>query len=172
MNNDLESLARMDINSLMKFNGIGPAKAVKIAATMELSSRRRRHTTKRLTQIKSSETAYNLMEPEIASLNHEEFWIIYLNNSNRVLKKAQLSKGGITGTLVDIRLVLKQALELSATSIILAHNHPSGTLIPSKADKALTDKLKKAASSMDINVLDHIIVCSHSYFSFADSGLL
>lgn len=172
LGNDLDELALLNFESLMRFHGIGQAKAVKILAAFELGARLRRPDKSRLFQIKSSETAYQLMEPVIGTLGHEEFWIIYLNNSNRVIKKVQLSKGGITGTLVDIRLVLKKALELSAISLILAHNHPSGTLIPSKADKELTNKLKTAALAMDITILDHIIVCSHDYFSFADSGLL
>jgi DNA repair protein RadC len=112
------------------------------------------------------------MQPIIGELYHEEFWIIYLNNSNKVIEQLQLSKGGITGTLVDVRLTLRKALEVGATSIILAHNHPSGTLKPSEADKQLTQKLKTAAQSLDIKVLDHLIVTEKSYFSFADEGVL
>jgi DNA repair protein RadC len=112
------------------------------------------------------------MQPIIGELAHEEFWIIYLNNSNKVIEQMQLSKGGITGTLVDVRITLKKALEVGATAIILAHNHPSGTLKPSEADKQLTQKLKTAAQSLDIKVLDHLIVTEKSYFSFADEGVL
>ena len=112
------------------------------------------------------------MQPIIGELQHEEFWIIYLNNSNKVLQKNQLSKGGITGTLVDVRLVLKNALELGATGIILVHNHPSGTLKPSPADKQLTQKLKSASESLDIKVLDHLIITEKAYFSFADELIL
>ena len=112
------------------------------------------------------------MQPIIGELPHEEFWILYLNNSNKVIQKHQLSKGGITGTLVDVRLVLKKAIEVNAVSIILAHNHPSGTLKPSAADKAITQKLKTAAQSLDIKVLDHLIVTEKAYFSFADKNLL
>jgi len=112
------------------------------------------------------------MQPILGELPHEEFWIIYLNNSNKVLQKNQLSKGGITGTLVDVRLVMKNAIELGSVGIVLVHNHPSGTLKPSMADKQLTDKLKTAAESLDIKVLDHIIVTEASYFSFADNKLL
>ncbi|MBQ0786303.1 MAG: JAB domain-containing protein, partial [Oceanihabitans sp.] len=110
--------------------------------------------------------------PIIGELPHEEFWIVYLNNSNKVIQKNQLSKGGITGTLVDVRLALKTALEVGATGIILAHNHPSGTLKPSEADKQLTKKLKIAAESLDIKVLDHLIITENAYFSFADESLL
>jgi DNA repair protein RadC len=108
----------------------------------------------------------------IGELPHEEFWILYLNNSNKVIHKSQLSKGGITGTLVDVRLVMKQALELGAVGIILAHNHPSGTLKPSLADKQITEKLKKASEALDIKILDHLIVTHHQYLSFADKGIL
>ena len=112
------------------------------------------------------------MQPVIGDLAHEEFHILYLNNSNKVINRTQLSKGGITGTLVDVRLALKMALEHGATSIILCHNHPSGNLNPSSADKQLTQKLKTAGESLDIKILDHLIVTEKSYFSFADEGLL
>ena len=112
------------------------------------------------------------MQPIIGELQHEEFWIIYMNNANKVLQKMQLSKGGITGTLVDIRLVLKSALELGATGLILAHNHPSGSLKPSEADKQITYKLKTAAESLDIKVLDHLIITEKAYFSFTDETIL
>jgi DNA repair protein RadC len=112
------------------------------------------------------------MQPLIGELQHEEFWIIYLNNSNKVIQKNQLSKGGITGTLVDVRLVLKNALEVGATGLILVHNHPSGTLKPSDADKQITKKLKTASESLDIKVLDHLIITESTYFSFADEAIL
>ena len=112
------------------------------------------------------------MHPLIGELPHEEFWIIYINNSNTIVQTLQLSKGGITGTLVDVRLVLKNALEVGATAIILAHNHPSGALRASEADKQITQKLKTAGESLDIRILDHVIVTDKAYFSFADEGLL
>ncbi len=108
----------------------------------------------------------------MGELPHEEFWIVYLNNSNKVLHTAQLSKGGITGTLVDVRLVMKQALELGAVALILAHNHPSGGLKPSSADKQLTQKLQKAGIALDIKILDHLIITQKDYFSFADQSIL
>jgi len=122
--------------------------------------------------ISSSATAFELLQPLIGDLMHEEFWIIYLNNANKVLQKQQLSKGGITGTLVDNRLVLKTALELGAVSLVLAHNHPSGTLTPSQSDIKLTEKLKTAATSLDIRILDHLIITEKAYYSFADAGIL
>ena len=108
----------------------------------------------------------------MGELEHEEFWILYLNNSNKVLQKSQLSKGGITGTLVDVRILMKQTLELGAVGLILAHNHPSGTLKPSNADKDITQKIKRASESLDIKVLDHLIITQKDYFSFADNQLL
>jgi len=110
------------------------------------------------------------MQPVIGDLPHEEFWILYLNNSNKVIHKNQLSKGGITGTLVDVRLVLKNALEVGAVALILCHNHPSGTLKPSQADLNITKKLKVAALSLDISVLDHLIITENAYYSFADEN--
>jgi DNA repair protein RadC len=112
------------------------------------------------------------MQPIIGELPHEEFWIVYLNNSNKVISKTQLSKGGITGTVVDLRLVFKMALEYGATSIVLCHNHPSGSLKPSDADIQITQKLKRAGESLEIAILDHVIVTETSYFSFVDQGIL
>ena len=114
---------------------------------------------------------FDLMQPIIGELGHEEFWILYLNNSNKIISKRQLSMGGITGTLVDVRLVFKNALELGAVAMILCHNHPSGTLVPSEADKQITQKLKTAGNSLEIKVLDHLIVTENNYFSFADEGI-
>lgn len=172
VDNNLSELGKLSINQLMEFKGIGEAKAITIAAALELGRRRRSEEALEKKKIASSTSVYELMQPIIGELLHEEFWIIYLNNSNKVLQKNQLSKGGITGTLVDVRLVLKNALEIGATGIILAHNHPSGTLNPSSADKQLTQKLKMAAESLDIKVLDHLIVTEKAYFSFADENML
>ena len=112
------------------------------------------------------------MSPLLGHLTNEEFWVLFLNNSNKILAKSQLSKGGMTSTIVDVRIVMKQALEHSATAIVLVHNHPSGTLLPSKSDNRLTEKFKLAAESLDIKVLDHIIVTEKDYFSFADERLI
>ena len=156
----------------MKFKGIGEAKAISIIAALELGRRRRGEEALEKKKITSSASVFELMQPVIGELQHEEFWIIYVNNSNKVIQKNQLSKGGITGTLVDVRLVLKNALEVGATGLILAHNHPSGTLKPSEADKQITQKLKGAAQSLDIKVLDHLIITEKAYFSFADETIL
>jgi len=169
---NLNELGKLSINDLLKFKGIGEAKAVTITAALELGRRRRGAEALEKKKITSSSSVFELMQPIIGELPHEEFWIVYLNNSNKVLKQSQLSKGGITGTLVDVRLVLKTALQLGAVGLILAHNHPSGTLKPSQADQQITQKLKKAGESLDIKVLDHIIITEKAYFSFADESLL
>ena len=172
VDNNLSELGKLSVKQLMEFKGIGEAKAITIAAALELGRRRRSEEALEKRKINSSLSVFELMQPIIGELQHEEFWIIYLNNSNKVILKNQLSKGGITGTLVDVRLVLKNALQVAATGLILVHNHPSGTLKPSDADKQITSKLKHAAQSLDIKVLDHLIVTEKNYFSFADEGLL
>lgn len=170
--NKLNELGKLSVKRLTKFKGIGEAKAISIVAAMELARRRRSEEALLQIKVTSSDTIYEVMQPLIGDLGHEEFWVVYLNNSNKILRKMQLSKGGITGTVVDCRLAFKSALEIGATSIILAHNHPSGTLKPSQADKQLTQKLKLAGESLDIKVLDHLIVTQKSYFSFANEGIL
>jgi len=169
---NLTALGKMSISQLMEFKGIGEAKAITIAAAMELGRRRRSEKAEDVKKITGSHAVYELLNPILGELGHEEFWILYLNNSNKVMTMHQLSKGGMTGTLVDVRLVLRKALETAAVSIILAHNHPSGSLRPSQADKDITAKLKTAAASLDIKVLDHLIITENAYFSFADEGLL
>jgi len=170
--NNLNLLGKLSAQQLMIYKGIGEAKAISIIAAMELGRRRRTEDALELVKIASSNTVFELLQPIIGELPHEEFWILYLNNANKIIEKVQISKGGITGTLVDVRITLKKALELGATSLILAHNHPSGNLNPSEADKQLTNKLKIAGESLDIKVLDHLIVTEKSYFSFADEGLM
>jgi DNA repair protein RadC len=172
VDNNINALGKLSIQQLMTFKGIGEAKAISITAALELGRRRRLEDALKQEKIDSSRSVFDIMQPVLGELPHEEFWILYLNNSNKVIQKNQLSKGGITGTLVDVRLVLKKALEVSATAIVLVHNHPSGTLKPSEADKTITEKLKTAAQSLDIKVLDHLIVTEKAYFSFADEGLL
>ena len=172
VDNNLNALGKVSLKHLMEFNGIGEAKAITITAALELGRRRKFEDAVKQEKITSSRDVYDIMQPVLGELSHEEFWVIYLNNSNKVLQKQQLSKGGITGTLVDVRLVLKQALEVGATALILCHNHPSGTLKASEADKKITQKLKTAGLTLDIKVLDHIIVTEKAYFSFADETIL
>jgi DNA repair protein RadC len=171
LDNNLNALGKLSITQLMNFKGIGEAKAISIISALELGRRRRAEDAVELTKITSSKMIFEIMQPIIGELPHEEFWIVYLNNSNKIISKSQLSKGGITGTLVDVRLVFKTALEMGATGLILCHNHPSGTLIPSDADKQITRKLKLAGDSLEIKVLDHLIVTEANYFSFVDEGI-
>lgn len=171
-NHSLNTLGKLSLKQLMEFKGIGEAKAITITAALELGRRRKLEEPSTLKKIDSSRAVFNIMHPIIGDLPHEEFWILYLNNSNKVIQKSQLSKGGITGTMVDVRLVLKTALEVGAVALILVHNHPSGTLKPSNADKAVTIKLKKAAEGLDIKVLDHLIITEKEYLSFADEQLM
>lgn len=171
IDNNLNALGKLTIPQLINFKGIGEAKAISIIAAMELGRRRRTEEVVELIKITSSQTIFQIMQPIIGELPHEEFWIIYLNNSNKVISKSQLSKGGITGTLVDTRLVFKVAIEIGATSLILCHNHPSGTIMPSDADKLITKKLKLAGDSLDVKVLDHLIITETKYYSFVDEGI-
>ena len=172
VDNNLNSLGKLSVLELQKFKGIGEAKAISIITALELGRRRRLEEALELPIITSSKAVFNIMQPIIGELQHEEFWIVYLNNSNKVIYKDQLSKGGLTGTLVDVRLVFKRGIELNATAIILCHNHPSGKLQPSSADISITSKLKQAGETLDIKVLDHLIVTENDYFSFADENIL
>ncbi|WP_130734219.1 DNA repair protein RadC [Flavobacterium sp. J27] len=170
--NNLNLLGKLSIAQLTQFKGIGEAKAISIAAALELGRRRRVEETIVLSKITSSKAVFELMQPIIGELMHEEFWVIYLNNANKVICKFQISKGGWTGTVVDFRVVFKLALEYNATAIILSHNHPSGKLQASQADIQLTKNIIQAGKSLEIQVLDHVIVTETNYFSFADEGML
>jgi DNA repair protein RadC len=172
IDNRLNELAKLKVNDLIKFKGIGEAKAISIITALELGRRRRLEVALEKPKISSSRSVFDVMQPIIGELQHEEFWIIFLNNANKIQLKIQMSKGGITGTLVDSRLIFKQALELSATGLILCHNHPSGTLKPSASDISLTNKIKKGGDVLDIKVLDHLIITEKEYYSFADEGIL
>jgi DNA repair protein RadC len=172
VDNNLNALGKLTLKQLMAFKGIGEAKAVGIAAAMELGRRRREEAVRELDKITSSKAVFQIMQPIIGELPHEEFWVLYLNNSNKVIYKCQLSKGGLVGTVVDTRLVYKTALEYNAVAIILSHNHPSGALQASGADKQITRQLQNAGNTLEIKVLDHVIITEHSYLSFADEGLL
>jgi DNA repair protein RadC len=169
---NLKALGKMTFQQLTEFKGIGEAKAVTILAAMELGRRRGSEEEVELKKISSSKSAYDIMYPIIGELPHEEFWILYLNNSNKVTYKSQLSKGGITGTVVDIRIVFKTAFEQNAVSLILCHNHPSGILQASDPDRHITRKMKEAGKMLEINIIDHLIITSNGYLSFADEGIL
>ena len=167
---NIHELAKLSLKKLTAFHGIGPAKAITIVTALELGKRRQLETFIQRPKISSSQEVFSMMQPLMGSLDHEEFWVLYLNNSNEVLSKHQLSKGGITATLVDVRLLFKKAIEMSAVAIVICHNHPSGTLNPSREDKQITKKIKDGGLSLDIKLLDHLIITEKSYFSFADNG--
>lgn len=171
--NNLNALGKLSLKDLQKFKGVGPAKAISIAAAMELGRRRQTEEAVQKPTITSSKDAYQHVSQDLSDLPHEEFWVLMLNQSNRIVSKQKISAGGIAGTLVDIRIIFKKALEYSATSMVLAHNHPSGSLKPSPSDIELTKKIAEAGKTMEIKVLDHIIVGSEGgYYSFADEGKL
>jgi len=169
---NLNALAKLSAEKLMTFKGIGEAKAITIITALEIGKRRQFEQSLVKPKIGSSKDVFNLMQHIIGELQHEEFWVLYLNNSNTVLAKEQSSKGGLTATLVDVRLLFKRGLELAAVAIIVCHNHPSGKLQPSKADKNLTNKIKIAGETLDVKILDHLIITEKNYFSFADEGIL
>ncbi|MEK6506707.1 RadC family protein [Myroides sp. C4067] len=171
-NNNLSVLAKQSISKLTAFKGIGEAKAIAIIAALEIGQRRRLSERIEEPIITTSSDVFELISPIIGDLEHEEFWVLYLNNSNKVKYKAPLSKGGITGTVVDIRLLFQTALEQKAVRIILTHNHPSGKVKPSDADIQITKKIKEAGRIMDIQLLDHLIITEYSYYSFADESIL
>jgi len=171
-NDNLSLLAKLQLKDLLTVKGVGRTKAITLMTALELGRRRRLSEAVSRSKISSSKDAFDLMKPLLEDLSVEQFWVLYLNNANKVLSKQKISEGGMTATIVDVRLILKLALELNATALVLCHNHPSGTLRPSEADKKLTEKVKSAAKCMDIQLLDHIIVTDQSYFSFADQGCI
>ena len=169
---NLIELSRLTINDLMKYNGIGEAKAVTIAAALELGRRRRFSEALEKPSIKNSQIAYECFYAHLSDLDHEQFWIMLLNNANKVIKLEKIGVGGMTGTTADPKKIFKNALENNAASVMLCHNHPSGNVIPSNADKQITNNLVKAGHFLEIKILDHIIIGNDNYFSFADEGLL
>jgi len=168
----LHRLGRMGIEDLKKFNGIGEAKAVTIIAALELGRRRRMAERPEPKSITSSRDVYEWMGPMLSDLDHEEFYVILLSRSHKVKETICISKGGVSGTVVDQRFIFKPAIEKLASAVILCHNHPSGTLRPSEQDKKLTQKVTKSGKLLDIPVLDHLIFTDNGYFSFADEGML
>ena len=172
VNNNLNTLGKLSISQLKQFKGIGEAKAISIIAALEIGRRRREEKVFELNKITSSKSVFEVIQPLIGDLAHEEFWVFFLNNSNKILLKKNMSKGGITAALVDVRLIIKEALNVGATALIITHNHPSGSLKASEADKNITRKISEASKMMDIKLLDHLIITEKAYFSFADEGLL
>ncbi|MBC8112051.1 MAG: DNA repair protein RadC [Verrucomicrobia bacterium] len=170
--NNLNNLAKFSTKDLEKFKGIGEAKAITVVAALELGRRRKEQEMPVKQQITCSKDGFIAIQPHLQDLLHEEFWIVLLSRSNTILKKVQISSGGISGTVADPKIIFKTALENLASAIILAHNHPSGNLQPSQADKDLTQKMKEAGKILEIPVLDHLIIGDKNYFSFADEGIL
>jgi len=169
---NLNELGKLSIKELMKIKGIGEAKAITIAAALELGRRRQAASSLEKSVVSSSSDIAIYLQTRLKDYRHEVFAVLFLNRANKINHFQIVSEGGITGTVADPRVILKKALEEDAVSIILCHNHPSGSLRPSKADEVLTDKIKEAAGYLDIKVLDHIIVSDDGYYSFADEGLL
>lgn len=170
--NDLTALSKMQVADLKKFKGIGEAKAISIVASIELGRRMQSTVVKEKIKILSSKDAYKILIHPLAFLEIEEFWALFLNKSNQVIDKRRFSIGGVSATIVDVKLIAKHALEILASGVILAHNHPSGEVVPSNQDNQITKKIKEGLSFLDISLLDHIIVGDNKYYSFADEGLL
>ena len=173
VNGDLNALGKLSVSELKKLaKGLGDTKAITIVAALELGRRRQSSEVREKPKITSSQDSYNYIYSEMADLEHEEFYVLYLNRANFVVAHRHISSGGISGTVADIKIILKHGIEILATSMIAAHNHPSGNVKPSQADIELTKKLKEAAKLIDIILLDHLILGEKKYYSFADEGMI
>lgn len=170
--NNLNKLGKLSVSDLMKLKGVGEAKAITLVAALELGKRRNLSENSDNFSIKCSRDIFEIFHVLLSDLSHEEFWILLLNRSNKVIDKMKISQGGVAGTVIDKKIILKMALENLASSIILCHNHPSGNINPSQADIEITKGINDAAKLMDIKLLDHIIVADQDYYSFLDEGLL
>lgn len=170
--NNWHNLSLLQISDLMKFKGVGDAKAISICSALEIGRRRASQEVPEKIQISSSSDLFKILHPYLGDLQTEQFWAIFLNQSNRILGKTQLSSGGINQSVVDVRILFKTALEHFATAIVVAHNHPSGNLKPSQEDLKITKQITEAGKLLNIQVLDHLIISQNSYFSFADESLL
>lgn len=170
VDNNLHELGKRSLKELQNFKGVGEAKAISIAAALELGRRRQLSDLRERPRISSSRDAYQAIAPLLTDLHHEEFWLLLLNRANEVFARQRLSTGGASGTVVDLKMVIKAALDARASGFIAIHNHPSGNLEPSRADIELTEKLKQSGKIMDLPMLDHLIVSERGYYSFADEG--
>jgi len=170
--NNLHDLGKRSIAELRRFKGIGEAKAITIAAALELGRRRQMSDLRERPRVGESRDAFNVVAPLLTDLHHEEFWLLLLNKANEVFARERLSTGGSAGTVVDVKLLFKTALDARAAAAIAIHNHPSGSLKPSQADIELTRRLRQAGTLLDLPLLDHLIVSERGYFSFADEGML
>lgn len=173
VDNNLNHLGKLSIKNLISnFKGIGEAKAISIIAALELGKRRRSSEVISLGKIRFSKDIYELFHPILADLYHEEFWVLFLNRANKMIDKIRLSQGGISETLVDNRILYKEALARLCSNVIICHNHPSGNTKPSKQDEVITLKIKEGLKLLDIHLIDHVIICDQEYYSFADEGKL
>ena len=170
--NNINQLAKLSVNDLMKYRGIGEAKAISIVAALELGRRRKSEAVLDKVQVTSSQHLYEYIKPVLEDLPHEEFWIVLLSRANKIIGKQLIGRGGISETTADIKLIFKKSIESLASAIILAHNHPSGNLKPSQSDLNLTKKIKDAAKLFDLSILDHLIIGDGNYYSFNDEGVL
>jgi DNA repair protein RadC len=170
--NNLNELSKKNFHDLMKFSGIGEAKAISVVATLELGRRRQQQNVLEVKKISSSIDVFNFFQPIMGDLPYEEFRILFLNRANHIIDSMKISQGGTIGTIIDIKIILKNAITRFAQGIIVAHNHPSGNITPSESDIDITQKIKKSATILDISLLDHIIIANYDYFSFADNGLI
>lgn len=173
VNNNLDELGKISVQDLCRtFKGIGEAKAITLAAALELGRRRKQAESLERKQIKSSEDAYSYFEPILSDLPHEEFWILLLNRSNKIIESVRIGAGGVAAVVVDVKIIAKEAVMRLASGIILAHNHPSGNVTPSNEDRQITQKAREACNLLDIKLLDHIIVGNNRYYSFANEGII
>lgn len=168
----LRGLNHMTLPDLLRFSGIGEAKALTLIAAAEIGKRRMMEDSRQILRFRSSADVLKYMQPHIQDLSHEKSWVLLLNNNGQLIRFTQLSSGGLTETAVDVRMLLKEALLHDATSFILVHNHPSGSLRPSRQDDALTERVKKAGDTMNIHMTDHVIVTESDYYSYAENGRL
>jgi len=170
--NTLSSLSQMPLRDLRMAGGLGIRRAATLAAAFELGRRVRAEEAVDIATVDSSEDVRRMFQPMLSALRHEEFWVVYLNSAHRILEKARISQGGVNGTVVDHKLIVKRAVELLATAIVVVHNHPSGVAGPSKEDRDVTSRLATAASLFDIQLLDHLIMAGEKVFSFRSEGLI
>lgn len=167
-----QKLSKLSIKDLMKFKGIGEAKAISVAASLEIGRRKAAQEIPEKEKVTSINDLYKIFSQYLSDLQTEEFWAIFLDQKNHVIYKTQISKGGISGTLVDVRVIFRIAIEHFATSVVVAHNHPTGNLTPSQPDISITRRIKEAGDLLDIKLLDHLIIGENSFFSFSEQGLL
>lgn len=170
--NDLDQMGKASVDKLKSYKGMGEAKTINVLAALELGKRRQLTGSDKRPKVYTSNDAFNIMAIDLVELQHEEFWVLYLDRANNLIDKSRISQGGLTGTVIDVRIIMKQAIEKLASSIVLLHNHPSGNLNPSQADIDITKKAAEAAKLLDINVIDHLIIAGRKFMSFADDGLL